>query len=133
LRFEPETRENCKGETDMMSFCGLNCAGCQCYKATVTSDVPALEQVAKEWSDKDHLWKAQDMACLGCSQPDGRLVFAFCKECPVRVCALEKKAPVCAACAEYDDCAKFKDLLTFLAKPELEKKMGLIRAKVLAS
>lgn len=64
-------------EMSMMSFCGLNCAECRCYKGAVASDIPLLEQTAKEWSDKNHAWQARDMMCLGCTQEDNRLVFAF--------------------------------------------------------
>jgi hypothetical protein len=117
----------------MMGFCGLNCVECRCYKGTLTSDIPLLEQAAKEWSDKVHTYQAKDMMCLGCAVEDSRLVFRFCKECPVRLCALAKKVPTCAACPEFDACDKFKDLTKYLANPTAAEKMRLLRTKVLAS
>jgi hypothetical protein len=117
----------------MMAFCGLNCSECPAHKGTLGSDLTLLEETARKWSDKDHSYQVKDMFCLGCTQPDGRFVFSYCRECPVRVCALEKKVTNCVACPEYDGCAKVSKLQEVLGRPTLKAKMKLMRERVLAS
>lgn len=115
----------------MMGFCGLDCSGCRCYRGTLTSDIALLEEVAREWVEPERTHRAVDMMCLGCAQPDSRLLPPYCGTCSVRLCALERKIPTCAACPDFDSCDRFKGLMRFLAEPKVESKMRLMRAKVL--
>ena len=117
----------------MMGFCGLYCTECPAYKGTVRSDLKLLEETAKDWSTADHSYGVKDVICLGCTQPDSRLVSSWCKRCLVRACALGNRVTNCVVCPDFDSCAKIGELFERLAKPTLEMKMGLMRQKVLTS
>lgn len=117
----------------MMAFCGLNCLECTAYKGTVNSNLQLLEETAAKWSDKDHSFQLQDMFCLGCTQPDDRLVFTFCRQCPVRACALRKGIVNCVACQEYGECERMAEFMEKSGKPTLTAKMNLFRKRVAAS
>jgi len=116
----------------MIGFCGLYCMECPAYKGTVRSDLQLLEETAREWSTNDRRYDAKDMVCLGCTEPDSRLVSSYCKECVVRACALGRRVSHCVVCPDFDGCAKMGDLLQRLGKPTLERKMKLMREKILA-
>ncbi len=119
----------------MMGFCGLNCSECRAYKGTLNPDIALLEQVARDWSNKERTYRAADTICLGCWQKDSRLLNSFCATCPVRTCALERGISVCPICPEFDACAKFETLATLDPDndPAIAVKMKLMRAKVLGS
>lgn len=95
----------------MMAVCGLNCAECPCYKATLAADVAALEATAKEWSSGDSQYKAIDMLCLGCSSANKDVMFTWCEKCEVKACAFDRNVAQCGQCDEFATCPKIQGML----------------------
>lgn len=88
----------------MIAFCGLDCAGCEAFKATQANDDAAKLTLLKKWRVE---FGAPDMplaavTCDGCTST-GRLG-GYCAECPVRACASAKGVENCAHCESFETC-----------------------------
>ncbi len=85
----------------LIAACGLDCAACEAYLATQADDLLALEQVAAKWTKEYGLQglTPEDIRCDGCMTP-GRKV-GHCSECKIRLCAIQRDLPNCAACPDY--------------------------------
>jgi Protein of unknown function (DUF3795) len=85
----------------MIAACGLDCEQCDAYKATQANDLLMLEAVAQKWTVEFNApgLTAENIQCDGCMVP-GRKV-GNCSECKMRLCAIERGLPTCAACPEY--------------------------------
>jgi hypothetical protein len=116
-----------------MGFCGLNCAACSNYKATVEHDFEELEREAKKWSDDKHSYSVTDMICLGCSRENVSFMFPYCKDCAVRKCASTKEIQNCAECEGFEDCEKIGKFLATLSRDRIGKMMKLMHEKAMAS
>ena len=90
----------------MIAYCGLVCTDCQAYLATQADDRDALQRVADQWADG----QIDKVMCDGCKATTGRII-AYCTQCAIRPCAIERGHDTCAACAEMDDCAKLAAFL----------------------
>ena len=106
--------------SNMIAYCGLDCAQCGAYKATVANDDDMRRATAKEWSAM--FGAAVDplsVNCLGCSS---ELLFSHCAECNIRACGVEKAVDNCAVCSDYG-CSKNVEFLSMApeAKENLEK------------
>ena len=112
----------------MIAYCGINCGECPAYIATQKNDDDERKKVAEMWAKQyNPNIKAEDINCDGCTS-DSTRHFAWCNECPIRLCAKEKSAANCAYCDDYAACDK---LATFFktapnAKITLEKIRGKI-------
>ena len=85
-----------------IAICGLDCASCGAYQATIVNDDGLREKTAKEWAEKygNKGLKPEDINCLGClSQVEP--IFSNCRVCEYRLCGLEKKVENCSQCGEY--------------------------------
>lgn len=92
----------------MMAYCGINCSECPAYIATQNNDNEARAKVALEWQKAfNPNIKPEDINCDGCTSNSTRL-FNYCKECKIRLCAIEKIVANCAYCPEYA-CDKLKE------------------------
>ncbi len=106
----------------LISACGLNCADCDAYKATIDNDEAAREEVAKKWSE---IYGANctpmDCICEGCMQ-DGLLSTAHATTCALRSCAVEKEIKNCSECDEFA-CDQLEEFFTYVpdAREVLEK------------
>lgn len=113
----------------MMAFCGLNCAECAAYKATMGHDVALLEETARLWTDSQNKYTPADVICLGCTEENSSLLYASCAGCATRACAMRKGIRYCATCDDFDNCSTVKDLMkTF--RPNVLKVIGLMRERV---
>jgi hypothetical protein len=88
--------------TEMIAPCGLNCAGCEAYIATVANDQAELEKIAAKWRTE---YNAPDITvagvtCLGCASSTGPWC-GHCAECEIRACAQGRGYVTCAECADY--------------------------------
>ncbi|MCX6094775.1 MAG: DUF3795 domain-containing protein [Candidatus Bipolaricaulota bacterium] len=84
----------------MLGYCGINCEECTAYKGTVTTDMSLLEKSAGSfWNGA---YSAQEWVCLGCTPADQPFIAKFCAKCKIRVCAIAKGLPNCAACSDYE-------------------------------
>jgi hypothetical protein len=88
-------------ETQIMAYCGINCSGCDAYKATQAQDEAELARVAAIWAKEyDPTLTAETIRCDGCLATDGPLC-SYCSECPVRACAIDRGVQSCAYCNDY--------------------------------
>jgi len=113
----------------MLGYCGINCDECPAYKGTVATDMSLLEKSAGSfWNGA---YSAQEWVCLGCTPADQPFLAKFCATCKIRVCAIAKGLPNCAACSDYETCTILHDFI----KGESEalcQRMGLLRQRFLA-
>ena len=87
--------------TKMIAACGLDCAGCDAYVATQAGDLLALEGVVEKWTKEYNApgMTVENIQCDGC-MAEGRKI-GHCAECKMRLCAIERGLPTCAACPDY--------------------------------
>lgn len=104
------------------AYCGLNCAECPAFTASVNNDDELRKKTAEEWkSDWNPNIKPEDINCLGCKNTKG-VFFAWCFECEIRKCGKEKSVETCAHCDDYP-CEKVNKMIEVVpsAKNTLEK------------
>lgn len=89
----------------MIAYCGLDCAKCDAYLATINNDQALREKTAKLWSELNQTpIRPEDINCEGCRADGVKTV--FCDQlCGIRKCAQQKGMVTCGACAEMDTCA----------------------------
>ena len=97
---------------ELIAACGLDCAACPAYVATMANDKAGLAKIAEDWSKQFGFTATADtVRCHGCGATDGVQV-GHCAECGMRLCAIGKKHATCADCKDYA-CAQlsgfFKD------------------------
>jgi hypothetical protein len=85
----------------LIAACGLDCAKCDAYIATQAKDMTALATLADKWIQEYSApgLTAENVQCDGCML-EGRKI-GHCSECKIRLCALERNLPTCAACPDY--------------------------------
>jgi len=111
----------------MLGYCGINCEECPAYKGTVTTDMSLLEKAAAKFSNG--AYTAQEWVCLGCMPADQPFLAKSCAKCEIRVCAIAKGVPNCAACTDYASCQQIKD---FMEGGALAQRMDWLHARFLA-
>lgn len=85
----------------MLGVCGLDCAVCETYLATVKNDDEERKIIAKEWGEKYHSNpRPEDINCLGCNSKTGPW-YKHCLECNIRLCGLDKGIDNCGKCQDY--------------------------------
>ena len=102
--------------TQNIAYCGLNCAECGAYLATINNDDRQRAEVAEQWSREYHVeMKPADINCTGCLSTSGT-VFSHCQVCEVRLCGLAKNVANCAHCKDFicDKLEKFFQMAPFL-------------------
>ena len=89
-----------------IAYCGLDCKTCDARIATVNNDGALRERVAKLWSELNGIEITPDIInCEGC-RTDG-VKTPYCDSlCPIRRCAVEKKAETCGNCEAVGTCEK---------------------------
>ena len=105
-----------------IAYCGLNCAECDAYTATISDDDELRTNVAKKWDSPDYPVSKEDINCIGCRIEPGAH-FKWCGSCTVRKCASERGVETCAHCDDYV-CSTLKEWLTMAgdeARERLEK------------
>lgn len=112
--------------TELIAYCGLNCADCGAYQATISNDENLREEVAKKWAAEYNApnLTSKDIYCTGCTTAAGPW-FSHCQECTYRLCAKEKGVETCAACADFP-CPDIEGFLNRIpvARQNLEKLRG---------
>jgi hypothetical protein len=89
----------------LISCCGLNCATCDAYIATMANDNALREQTAEKWRVE---YNAQGITpdminCTGCREPGVKI--AHCETCEIRVCVRSKGFQTCAECELLKNCS----------------------------
>jgi hypothetical protein len=88
--------------TTLIAPCGLDCAQCEAYRYTQTSDLNALETLLAKWRVEFNApeMTIKDVTCDGCLAESGR-VGGYCSLCAIRKCAVERALQICAGCTDY--------------------------------
>ena len=88
----------------LIAFCGLDCSRCEARTATLHNDNALREQVARQWSEWNHVdIPAASINCLGCRTEGVKC--PYCDSmCPIRQCALRREVSHCGECPESPDC-----------------------------
>lgn len=89
-----------------IAYCGLDCAKCPAYIATLENDAEKKAQLAREWSTDKFPLKPEDIYCEGCSGGSEKVI-SFCAGCDIRTCALENRVESCVHCNSYP-CSKLE-------------------------
>lgn len=89
----------------LISCCGLNCAACDAYIATIGNDDELRKITADKWRVG---YNAPDITpeminCTGCREPGVK--FNHCEVCEIRNCVRAKGFDTCADCSEMDTCS----------------------------
>jgi hypothetical protein len=114
----------------MIAFCGLTCAACPVHLATLEPDADrrtALRrQVVRLCREQYGLSLRLDEVtdCDGCTAGTGRL-FAPCRDCAIRACALATGVATCADCPRYP-CDPLER--AFREEPERRTRLDALRA-----
>ena len=112
----------------MIAFCGLDCAACQCYQATMAGDPDSMERarqyVANTFNAPDVT--IRDVTCEGCTAPEERRA-TYCAMCEIRACATKRGVPTCGHCPDYA-CATLAPTLAY--SPEARANLDAIRASL---
>ena len=90
---------------DMIGFCGLDCAACNAYLATIHDDQALRERTAKLWAELNQApILPEHIRCLGCRTEGVKTV--FCEQmCAIRQCAQKRAVATCGSCPELETCA----------------------------
>jgi hypothetical protein len=107
----------------IIAYCGLVCTECPAFMATRTQDNKKLAALALEWYGQ--AGDATYCVCDGCTQ-DVR-INQFCRECGVRMCAIERGVINCATCPDYG-CQKLTSLFQHI--PLAQENLERIRAQL---
>jgi len=84
----------------IIAYCGLVCDECPAYMATQAGDREGLEELASSWSTDQVKFEPGDIDCDGCRAGGARL-FAWCSDCGIRTCCLNKGLDDCAHCTDF--------------------------------
>lgn len=89
---------------DLIAYCGLNCASCDAYLATLHNDQALRERTAKLWAELNNApILPEHINCQGCCTEGVKTV--FCDHlCGIRQCALKRGAATCGNCLELETC-----------------------------
>ena len=99
----------------MIACCGVDCATCDAYVATLNNDDTLRRTTAERWARQlDVPVEPEYINCDGCQQTDGRHL-GYCAICGIRTCCLEKQHATCAECDEYV-CARLQRGFEFLSE-----------------
>jgi hypothetical protein len=113
----------------LIGYCGLVCAGCPIYWATLEKDegkkAKMRNAVARMCRERYGMpLNPEDVTdCDGCRAQTGRL-FSKCVNCEIRKCARLKKIESCAFCGEYA-CERLNKF--FETDPEARTRLEMIR------
>ena len=97
---------------DLIAYCGLNCAACDAYLATLHNDQALRERTAKLWAELNNApILPEHINCQGCRTEGVKTV--FCDHlCGIRQCALQKGVETCGDCGELEKCPTVGTLLS---------------------
>lgn len=100
-----------KEHKETIAYCGLDCAKCDAYLATVNNDDALRAKTAQLWSEMNQAPITPEMInCAGCCA-DG-VKTPYCESmCPIRKCAMEKGLASCARCADMEACPMLRPVL----------------------
>jgi len=113
----------------MIAVCGLDCGPCEARIATQADDDLEKQRVAAKWREAFHdpTIDVAYVTCDGCLSSSAYLC-GWCRQCPLRICAIARNVPTCAHCVEYDTCEKIVEAETEV--PGTKERLAKIRAEL---
>ncbi len=84
----------------MRAYCGLNCHECEIYIVSQTNDAAEIARLAQQISTDKRTFRPDELWCDGCTDTRNRH-FAWCQECGVRICAVQRQVVHCGLCADF--------------------------------
>ena len=107
-------------------YCGINCSECPVFIATQKNDNSERERVAKLFTEQyGEVYEVGDINCRGCLT-ESEEIFKYCKICPIRKCARERKVKSCVFCSVYP-CEELLKL--FKGYPKAKENLETLRRK----
>ena len=87
-----------------IAYCGLDCAACDAYLATLRDDQALRERTARLWAELNHApILPEHINCQGCRVEGLKTV--FCENlCGIRQCASHKSVATCGNCPDMEKC-----------------------------
>lgn len=83
-----------------IAYCGLDCSGCDVYRATAFDDDELRQDYAQKVLAQFKIEvEPASVNCHGCR--DARPKSGYCAWCQVRSCAIERGYENCAHCPDY--------------------------------
>ena len=108
---------------ERIGYCGLDCAACDAYLATIHDDQALREKTAQLWARLNQApILPEHINCLGCRGDGVKTV--FCEHiCAVRQCARKRGVTTCGSCPELGSCTTVGAILqnSPAAKKNLEE------------
>lgn len=89
----------------LISCCGLNCATCDAYIATITNNEELRVKTAEKWriEFQSPQISSEMINCVGCRGVGAH--FSYCESmCEIRKCVKAKGFDTCGDCAEIKGC-----------------------------
>ncbi len=106
---------------EIIGYCGIDCAKCKAYMATIEDSDEIRKEYAKEQSERFGVEvDYKTINCDGCLSMGEHL--GYCSICEIRKCGIEKKVENCAFCNEYI-CEKLDKVYTFM-RDVIGKRIG---------
>ena len=115
----------------MIAVCGLDCGPCEARIATQADDILEKQRVAAKWREAygNQAIDADYVTCDGC-RSGSVLICGWCRQCPLRACAIARNVATCAHCGDYDVC---QTLVEFdKMAPGAKDRLSKIRAQLSA-
>ncbi len=115
-----------------LAYCGLICTGCPIQWISRQSDEQKRQrmqiEIARLYNDQFgiRLSPEEITSCDGCKAEDGAR-FRLSKDCPIRVCARQKKYDSCAQCDAYP-CSELMEI--FRSDPAAKTRLDVLRATI---
>ncbi|MFH1035188.1 MAG: DUF3795 domain-containing protein [Pseudomonadota bacterium] len=85
----------------LLAPCGLYCGTCAVYQATVNDDTRLRQKLLEAYKGRlpgGGEMTLADVHCLGCLSTE---TFAYCRHCPVRLCARDQGLEGCHQCQRF--------------------------------
>lgn len=112
----------------MLGYCGVNCTACSSYTTTVNPDIEVLRKAEAQSAATGGLhW-----VCLGCTPADQPILAKYCATCAIRDCAIGRKVQNCAACDDFEACARLREFFKSDSTGTIHKRMDWLRARLVA-
>ena len=84
-------------DRSLLAPCGLYCGVCGVYIATRDGDDKFKAVLGRLYGTPP-----EETRCLGCMQADPpKVLYAYCRSCPIRECVLGRGLTSCQACDEW--------------------------------
>lgn len=89
---------------ELMAPCGLYCGVCGVYLSTRDDNEKFRALLGRLYGTAP-----EETRCLGCMQEEPpRLLYSYCRECPIRDCVRKRRLQSCSECADWP-CGLIRD------------------------